>query len=215
MNVLIAGEFSGVIREAFRKRGHNAWSVDLIEAKDNSLYHIQADLYHCLDTYQQVSRRWNFRWDKSLIDLMIAHPPCDRILSAGALHFPEWIANGEQQKGIAFFLFLANQPIKRIAIENPVGIMSTIFRKPDQYIQPYEYGHMEIKRTCIWRKNLPALIPTNNVYEAMMKLPRNEREKVHYESPGIKDGLTRSQRRAVTYLGWAEAMAEQWGSIVL
>lgn len=201
MNVLVAGEFSGTVRNAFRRLGHDAWSCDLIPALDNSPYHIVQDLRTLLDAR---ACQW--------IDLMIAHPPCDRLLVAGALHFEKWRASGEQQAAIDFFMFLANQPIKRIAIENPVGIMSTLWRKPDQYIEPFEYGHPETKRTCIWLKNLPLLYQTNNVERAMMALPAKERNRIHHESPGMKNGLTRSQRRAVFFQGWADAMAWQWGS---
>lgn len=196
MRVLIACEFSGVVREAFRKRGHDAWSCDLIPSLDNSPYHLICDVLTILD------QRW---------DMMIAFFPCDRLLGAGALHWKKWQASGEQQRAIEFALKLLNAPIDKIAAENPVGILSTVYRKPDQIIQPYQFGHMEQKKTCLWLNNLKKLVPTNDVYEEMMKLPKRERERVHHESPGIKNGLTRSQRRAICFPGWAEAFAEQWG----
>jgi hypothetical protein len=198
MKVLVACEFSGVVREAFRKRGHDAWSCDLIPALDHSPYHLQCDVLTILED----------GWD-----MLLAFFPCDRLLGAGALHWKKWRESGEQQRGISFALKLLNAPINKIAAENPVGILSTVYRKPDQYIQPWQFGHMEMKTTCLWLKNLPLLKPTNNVYAEMMKLPKRERERVHNESPGIRNGLTRSQRRAICFSGWADAMAEQWGTI--
>ncbi len=198
MRVLVACEFSGVVREAFRRRGHDAWSCDLIPALDSSPYHLQRDVLTLL------GENW---------DLMIACFPCDRLLGAGALHWKKWQASGEQQRAIEFAMKLINAPIPRIAAENPGGILSTVYRKPDQIIQPYEYGTMEMKTTCLGLKGLKKLVPTNDVYEEMMKLPKRERERVHHESPGVKNGLTRSQRRAIFFPGWAEAMADQWGEI--
>jgi hypothetical protein len=198
MRVLVACEFSGVVRESFRKRGHDAWSCDLLPAEDGSEFHIQDDvLLHLKDNW----------------DLMIAHPPCDRLLVAGALHWKKWKESGEQQRGIEFFLEFTKTKILRTCVENPVGIMSGKYRKPDQIINPYEFGHPEQKRTCLWLKNLPLLESTKNVHDEMMSLPKRERERIHHESPGIKNGLTRSQRRSITYQGIAEAMADQWGRL--
>jgi hypothetical protein len=199
MNVLLACEFSGIVREAFRKRGHNAYSCDLIPSLDNSPYHIQGDAV-------EVAYDPKWKWD-----MMIMFTPCDRVLVAGALHWKKWQESGEQQSGIDLFMKLINSPIDKIAAENPVGILSTVYRKPDQIIDPHQFGHMEQKRTCLWLKRLRKLVPTNDVYEEMMKLPKRERERVHHESPGIKNGLTRSQRRALFFQGWADAMADQWG----
>ena len=199
MRVLLACEFSGVVRRAFRERGHDAWSCDLIPALDGSEFHIQNDI--------------RILCSKSNWDLMIAFPPCHRLLVSGALHWKKWQKSGEQQEAIAFFRYLAALNIPRKAVENPVGIMSTVYRKPDQIIQPYEFGHPEQKKTCLWLENLPPLVPTKDVYEEMMKLPKKDRERVHYESPGVKNGLTRSQRREIFFKGWADAMADQWGSL--
>ena len=196
MNVLVACEFSGVVREAFRRRGHDAWSCDLKPALDGSPYHLQCDVRTVLDA----------GWD-----LMIAHPNCDRLLVAGALHWRKWQKSKEQQKGIVFFMEMALAPIPRIAVENPRGIMNTVWRQPDQYLQPWQFGHMESKEVCLWLKGLPPLVPTQDVYKAMMKLPKRERERVHHESPGTKNGLTRSERRSIFFTGVADAMAEQWG----
>jgi hypothetical protein len=198
LRVLIACEFSGKVREAFRKRGHDAYSCDLIPALDGSPYHYQQNVLEVIE-----SKRW---------DLMVAFPPCDRLLGAGALHWGKWSANPfEQQKAIVFFMQLALSPIAKVAVENPVGIMSTVWREPDQKINPWQFGHPEQKKTCIWLRGLEPLKPTNDVYQQMMQLPASVRERVHYESPGIKNGLTRSQRRAIMFQGIADAMAEQWG----
>lgn len=200
MRVLVACEFSGVVREAFRRLGHDAWSNDLIPALDGSPYHLQKDARKAI--------RENGPWD-----LLIAHPNCDRLLVAGALHWRKWQQSGEQQKGIVFFMEMALAKVPKICVENPVGIMSTAWREPDQYIEPYMFGHMESKKTGLWLDSLPKLVPTNNVYDEMMKLPKSIRERIHYESPGMKDGLTRSQRRSIFFPGIADAMAKQWGGI--
>lgn len=199
MRVLVACEFSGVVREAFRKHGHDAWSCDLIPSIDG----IHGAHYIC-DVRTILDRDW---------DLMIGHPPCDRLLSSGALHWKKWQQSGEQQKAIVFFMQLALANIPRIALENPTGIMSSCWRKYDQKIQPYQFGHMEQKGVCLWLKNLPSLTPTKNVYAEMINLTKSKRERVHHESPGVVNGLTRSQRRSVFFPGIADAMAEQWGNL--
>lgn len=188
MKVLIACEFSGVVREAFRARGHDAWSCDLEPTLDQSAYHLQENIFAVLQ------RRENW-------DLMIAFPPCTYLAVSGARW---WDARQEEQKRAAwFFQELAQWPlVEKIAIENPIGIMSTVYRKPDQIIQPWQFGHGETKATCLWLKGLPLLRPTNVVDG---RVPR-----VHHESPGVKNGLTRAQRRSVTYQGIADAMADQW-----
>lgn len=202
VKVAIICEESGTVRDAFRKRGHDAWSYDLLPGRGLfPQYHVQGDI-----TKVPKAKLAEF-------DLAICHPPCDRLLVAGALHWKKWQASGEQQKGIEFFMFMTRLPIKKIAIENPVGIMSTAYRKSDQIIEPWQFGHPETKRTCLWLTNLPLLQGTKNVYDEMMKLPPKLRNRVHHESPGVRNGLTRSMRRAVTYPGWADAMVEQWGSL--
>ena len=202
--VLVACEFSGVVRDAFRRQGLNAWSLDRLRGLGRwDLYHIRCDITTRPDSWFRQFR------------LMIAHPPCDRLLVAGALHWKKWRQSGEQQKAIEFFLWLWNRPVKRVCLENPVGIMSTVLRPPDQYIEPWQFGHMETKKTGLWLRGLPQLTGTKNVYHAMMKLPPRIRNRVHHESPGVKDGLTRSQRRAVFFPGWADAMADQWGRMVV
>jgi hypothetical protein len=199
VRVLIACEYSGRVREAFRARGHEAWSCDLLSAEDESRYHLKGDALEWADLGCPVDGHrpyspWKLPWD-----LMIAHPPCTHLSVSGARHFDEKRADGRQQKAIHFFLALANAPIPRIAIENPVCIMSSVWREPDQIIQPWEFGHGETKATCLWLKGLPKLTPTNIV-------PGRE-PRVHRMSPGPD----RWKERSRTYQGIADAMASQWG----
>lgn len=188
MQVLIACEMSGVVRRAFRARGYNAWSCDLLPAIDGSEFHIQGDVL------QVLQKGW---------DMMIAHPPCTRLTVAGARWFKG--REQEQSEAIAFAESLWEANIPRIVLENPIGVLSTRSRlgKPTQIIQPWMFGHGEVKATCLWLKGLSPLRPTNIVDG---RIPR-----VHFESPGIVNGLTRQQRRSLTYEGIAVAMAEQWG----
>jgi hypothetical protein len=184
MRVLIACEYSGRVREAFRRLGHDAWSCDLLEAEDGSPFHIQGDV-------QEV---FSMGWD-----LMIAHPPCTHLAVSGARHFAAKQEDGRQQEAIDFFLELARAPIPRIAIENPVCIMSSVWRKPGQTIQPWMFGHGETKATCLWLKGLPHLVPTNIV--------SGRHPRVHLMPPGPD----RWKERSRTLPGIAAAMAEQWG----
>lgn len=182
MRILIACEYSGRVREAFRARGHDAWSCDVLESEDNSSYHIQDDVR------KVVKSHW---------DMMIAHPPCTHLAVSGARWFKD--KRYEQALAIEFFMFLVKQPIDKIAIENPISIMSTKWRKPDQIIQPWQFGHGETKATCLWLKNLPLLQPTNIV--------EGREAKIHRMSPGPN----RWKERSRTYQGIANAMSEQWG----
>lgn len=183
MRVLVGCEYSGRVRNAFSKRGHDAWSCDLLESEDSSPNHIQGDLLQIA-----LTGRW---------DLLIAHPPCTHLAVSGARWFSE--KENEQREAIEFFLSIARLPIPRIAIENPVCIMSSIWRKPDQVIQPWMFGHGETKATCLWLKGLPHLVPTNIV-------PGRE-ARIHKMPPSPD----RWKERSRTYEGIAEAMAEQWG----
>jgi len=187
MKVLIACEFSGVVRDAFTNRGHLAVSCDLLESVSPGK-HVSGDVMKLVDD----------EWD-----LMIAHPPCTTLAVSGARWWDS--RRAEQWYAIQFFMALVNAPIPRICIENPVGLMSTVYRKPDQIVQPWQFGHGETKATCLWLKDLPKLIPTNIV--------DGREPRIHHESPGAKDGMTRGQRRSVTYQGLADAMADQWGSL--
>lgn len=186
MRVLVACEYSGRVREAFRARGHDAWSCDLLPSEDDSPHHMQGDVMGLF-----LGRPW---------DLMIAHPPCTHLAVSGARHFEEKRADGRQQEAIEFFLTLARAPVPLIAIENPVCVMSSVWRKPDQVIQPWQYGHGETKATCLWLKGLPPLIPTDIV--------EGREPRVHRMPPGPN----RWKERSRTYQGIANAMADQWGS---
>lgn len=145
-------------------------------------------------------------------DMVIAFPPCTHLASSGAKWFEEKKRDGRQQMGVGFFLaFTAFDHVPMVAIENPIGIMSSIYRKPDQIIQPWMFGHPESKATCLWLKNLPLLAETNNVKAEMDRLPASEREKIHYMPPSPE----RSMMRSKTYAGIAKAMAEQLGNVQL
>jgi hypothetical protein len=181
--ILVACEYSGRVREAFRRLGHEAWSCDLLPAEDGSPFHIQGDVLAVLGDG---------------FDLMVAHPPCTHLAVSGARHFEEKRADGRQQEAIDFFMALANAPIPRIAIENPVCIMSSVWREPDQVIQPWEHGHGETKATCLWLKGLPLLRPT--------KIVSGRYPRVHLMPPSDD----RWKERSRTYEGIAEAFAAQW-----
>jgi len=186
VRVLVACEFSGIVRDAFAARGHDAWSCDLLPTETKKLSpHFICDV---LEIIHHGSTKW---------DLMIAFPPCTHLAVSGARWFKDKLT--EQQQAIAFFMALVEAPIERIAIENPIGIMSTRYRKPDQIIQPWQFGHGETKATCLWLKGLPNLVPTDIVSG---RTPR-----VHHASPGPD----RWKERSRTLPGIAKAMAEQWG----
>jgi len=184
MRVLVACEFTGTVAKAFRARGHEAWSCDLKPTEADG-WHIHGDVLHWLD---------RGGWD-----LLIAHPECTHLAVSGARHFAEKRADGRQQAAIDFFMTFANSSVPRIAIENPVCIMSTVWRRPDQIIQPFQFGHGETKATCLWLKNLPCLKPTNIV--------EGREARIHRMPPGKERAANRSR----TYQGIADAMAEQWG----
>lgn len=193
MKILVACEESGKVRDAFRARGHDAWSCDLMPTRSNPEYHIQGDVIPLL------SEPW---------DMIIAFPPCTHLCCSGARHFPEKRKDGRQQEGIDFFMLFARHPCPKVAIENPVGIMSTLWRKPDQIIQPWQFGHDASKATCLWLKGLPLLTPTE-------VLPRPPSGRWGNQSPCGANKLgpspERSRLRSETYTGIALAMAEQWG----
>ncbi len=181
MRVLIACEFSGIVRDEFVKLGHDAWSCDLLPSETIG-NHIQGDILEVLDS----------TWD-----LMIAHPPCTHLAVSGARWFKD--KQHEQKQAIEFFMRLALAPIEKIVIENPVCIMSSKYRKPDQIIQPWQFGHGETKATCLWLKNLPLLTPTDIV---------SGREARIHKMPPSPD---RWKERSRTFVGIAKAMASQWG----
>lgn len=187
LRVLVACEFSGVVRRAFRALGHDAYSCDLLPNEGGHTdYH-----YHC--SIQKILAI-NVPWD-----LLIAHPPCTDLAVSGARHFPAKIADGRQQRALDFVQMLMDAPIPRIAIENPISVISSKIRKPDQIIQPWQFGHGETKATCLWLKGLPKLTPTDIV--------EGREARVHRMPPGPD----RWKERSRTFTGIAAAMADQWG----
>lgn len=197
MKVLIGCEFSGIVREAFKEKGHDAWSCDL-EPTEIPGSHIQDDILNHLD------EGW---------DMAIFHPPCTNIACSGARWFKQKKEDGRQQAGIDFFMKLANCNIPKIAIENPIGVMSSIFRTPDQIIQPWMFGEPFQKSTCLWLKNLPLLVPTNIVdkgefitYSSGKKMPK------WYADAWKLSKIERAKLRNRTFKGIAiEGFANQWG----
>lgn len=195
MRILVACEFSGVVRDAFRARGHEAYSCDLLPSEsevDGLALHFQRDVREIITSERCAYHQW---------DLLIAHPPCTDLAVSGARYFPAKRADGRQQRALDFVRELLAAPVARIALENPVSVISTAIRKPDQIIQPWQFGHGEVKATCLWLKNLPPLIPTNIV--------EGRTARVHRASPGPD----RWKERSRTLQGIADAMAEQWGSL--
>lgn len=189
--VLIACEFSGTVRRAFRAMGHDAWSCDLLPAEDGGEH------YHC-DARHVLRDGW---------DLMIAHPPCTHLAVSGARHFHR--KQKEQAEALDFVRELLEAPISRICLENPVSVISTKIRKPTQIIQPYHFGHPESKKTCLWLVNLPALRATSVMID---------RGRWENQTPSGQNKLgpspDRWKIRSKTYPGIANAMAEQWGSLL-
>lgn len=186
MRVLIACEYSGTVRDAFIRYGHDAMSCDLLPTE-------KPGPHYCGDIRDVIDYPW---------DLLIAHPPCTHLSVSGAKHFKEKRLDGRQQVGASFFMMLANQKVQRIAIENPICVMSTLWRQPDQIIQPWQFGHGETKATCLWLKNLPCLKPTEIV---------EGREQRIFKMPPSPE---RGKERSRTYSGIADAMAQQWGSLL-
>lgn len=193
MKVLIACEFSGTVRDAFIKAGHEAMSVDLMPTE-------QPGPHYMGDVFDVVDYPW---------DLMIAHPPCTHLTSSGAGHWERKKLNGSQQAAVSFVLKLAKLDIPRIAIENPVGVLSTVWRKPDQTFHPWDFGHTEQKHTCLWLKNLPPLEPTSDLRSEAKALPRAQRERLRY----VGQSKNRWKVRSQTFQGVADAMAKQWGNL--
>ena len=181
MRVLVACEYSGKVRDAFRDKGHDAWSCDLLPT-DVEGQHIQGSVLDVLD------QGW---------DLMVAHPPCTHLAVSGARWFKD--KQQEQLEALEFVKALLDAPIDRIALENPISIISSKIRKPDQIVQPWQHGHGETKATCLWLKGLPKLVPTDIV---------EGREARVHKMPPSKD---RWKLRSETYTGIAKAMADQWG----
>lgn len=184
MRVLVACEYSGEVRRAFRELGHEAWSCDLLPADDGSPHHYQGDVFDI------IKAGW---------DLMIAFPPCTHLAVSGARWFKD--KQQEQAEALDFVQRLLDADIPKIALENPVSVISTRIRKPDQIIQPWQFGHGETKATCLWLKGLPLLTPTDIV--------DGREQRVWKMSPGPN----RWKERSKTFTGIAKAMADQWGKV--
>ena len=216
MRVLVACEYSGIVRDEFLKRGHDAVSCDLLPTESKIMIE---DAHYIGDVRDILYDGW---------DLMIAHPPCTYLSVSGA----RWFYHPEdkhldykdrrphpmhpnrrqlQDEAIEFVKLLLNAPIKKIALENPISVISTKIRKPDQIIQPYQFGHETAKTTCLWLKNLPLLKPTNIVEPIWVTTKKGNRfNKLHYDTYLLSQ-KERGKVRSATFLGIAEAMAEQWG----
>lgn len=219
MKVLVACEESQRVCMAFRGRGHEAYSCDIQEcSRGHPEWHIQGDVIAVLngrcsfETADGTTHKIEGKWD-----LIIAHPPCTDLAVSGARHFARKRADGTQQKSITFFMEFVNADCEKIAIENPICIMSTEYRKPDQIIQPYQFGHHARKSTCLWLKGLPKLIPTDIVDQgeidkngfsrgASLDYATDENGKIlPWNDPRT------AKARSKTFPGIAKAMAEQWG----
>ena len=195
MKILVACEFSGTVRDAFIKNGHDAMSCDL-EPTEVPGPHYQGNV---MDV---INQDW---------DLMIAFPPCTHLAVSGARHFVTKQSDGRQKQGIQFFLQMATAKIPRIAIENPIGIMSNLYKQPTQIIQPWEYGHNTTKATCLWLKGLPMLKPTNIVDKGeVVTFKSGKRMSKWYADSGKNSPKEREKMRNKTFQGIADAMANQW-----
>lgn len=186
MRVLVACEHSGVVRRAFAALGHDAWSCDVLPAEDESPNHIKDDVR------KHLEEGW---------DLMVAHPPCTHIACSGGAWFAEKRADGRQQEGIDFFMEMWNAPIEKVAVENPISIMSTVFQPPSQIINPWMFGHPECKATCLWIRKMPLLRPTAVV---------PEKDRIRGWSDNMPETKDRWKKRSRTFEGIAAAMAAQW-----
>lgn len=192
VRVLVACEFSGTVRRAFREEGHDAWSCDILPCNDNSPYHFQCDVLDILDN----------EWD-----LMIAHPPCTYISNMSNCRINEPGRRGKRKEAFEFFMKIVNAPIEKIAVENPRGLPEREYRKANQIIQPWQFGHEESKATCLWLKGLPNLIPTK-IVEPNRKWD-GKRWRTWVDTCKSHTGKYRS----ITFPGIANAMAEQWSLI--
>ena len=207
LKILIACEESQAVTKHLRVLGHEAFSCDILPCSGG-----HPEWHYQQDVFEVIEKGW---------DMMIAFPPCTHLASSGARYFKQKIADGRQQQGIDFFMKLANADIDRIAIENPIGVMSTKYRKPDQIIQPYQFGDKAQKSTCLWLKNLPKLESTDVVdkgefFEFISKKGVKKRMPMWYYK-ALQDAKTPQQRstlRSKTFDGIARAMATQWTSDV-
>ena len=200
MKVLVACEESQAVTTELRRLGHEAYSCDLLECSGEHLeWHIQDDVLPLINgncSFQTMDSIIHFVFGKW--DMLLAFPPCTHLAVSGAKYFEEKRRDGRQQAAINFFMQFANADCSKVAIENPVGIMSTYYRKPDQIIQPWQFGHGETKKTCLWLKGLPPLVPTDIVNGRVQRVWR------------MPPGPDRAKLRSKTFPGIAKAMAEQW-----
>ncbi len=203
MKILVGCEESQAVTIELRKLGHEAFSCDVIESSGGyPQWHIQGDLL------KELHKGW---------DMLIAFPPCTHLAVSGARHFEQKIKDGRQQQGIDFFMEMINAPINKICVENPIGIMSTKYRKPSQIIQPWMFGDKAQKSTCLWLKNLPLLIPTNIVEKGEFiefvskKGVKKRQPKWYFDAlKNSKNASERSKLRSKTFKGIAKAMATQF-----
>jgi site-specific DNA-cytosine methylase len=194
--VLIACEESQTVTKEMRALGIEAYSCDIEPCSGgHPEWHIQGDVTPLLE------QEW---------DMIIAFPPCTHLAVSGAAWFEQKRKDGRQQQGIDFFMIFANAKCDKVAIENPVGIMSSMWRKPDQIVQPWMFGHPESKATCLWLKNLPKLQPTDNVKELFDTLPKNKQQRLHYLPPSKERAVLRSK----TFIGIAKALAKQYTAFI-
>ena len=196
MKVLVGCEFSQIVTKAFRDRGHEAYSCDLLPTEGNPDWHIQGDVLSIL----------NDGWD-----LGIFHPPCTYLAVSGARWFKDRLP--QQKEALNFVRMLLNASIPKIALENPIGVISTKIRKPDQIIQPYWFGDEAQKGTCLWLKNLPELIPTNLVDRGKIWITKSGKKRGGAWTMCLSPSPERWKIRSRTFKGIANAMAEQWGGV--
>ena len=195
MRVLVACEYSGAVRDAFRRRGHDAVSCDLLPTDAPGPHHVGP-------VQDIIGDGW---------DLLVAFPPCTDLAASGARWFPAKRADGRQARALDFVRLLLEAPIPRVAVENPVGVISSAIRKPDQIIQPYEHGHEATKTTCLWLRGLPLLVPTQVVGKGSRHVTKSGRSlPTWYNLPPSAD---RWKVRSQTFPGIAEAMSAQWGDL--
>jgi site-specific DNA-cytosine methylase len=197
LKILLACEESQAVTKEFRRLGHEAYSCDILPTSgDHPEWHLQQDVEPLL---------------KDQWDLIIAFPPCTHLAVSGAAWFEQKRLDGRQQQGIDFFMLFTDLSCEKVAIENPVGIMSTNYRKPDQIIQPYEFGDPYSKKTCLWLKGLPKLVPTQEVEPEPRKIFKSGNSMPQwYADAWGKSPEERSKIRSKTFPGIAQAMAEQW-----
>lgn len=196
MKVLVACEFSGTVRDAFLANGHEAVSCDLLDTREPGPHYLG-------DVRDIMGQGW---------DLMVAHPPCTHLAVSGARWFKD--KQEEQQRALDFVAELMAADIPRIAIENPVSIISSRIRKPDQIIQPWQFGHSVTKTTCLWLKGLPMLVPTSVVAPSEVRVfPNGKRMSEYYYQTSLRPHHLRGHERSITFKGIADAMADQWGNL--